>query len=47
MIQLRETEVDALICRGLLKPEMRNNLSAVRKAFYTLAHWARGAKRGM
>ena len=35
MIQLRETEVDALICRGLLKPEMRNNLSAVRKAFYT------------
>jgi hypothetical protein len=34
MIQLRETEVDALIRSGLLKPEMRNNPSAVRKAFY-------------
>ena len=34
MIQLRETEVDALIRQGLLSPEMRNNASAVRKAFY-------------
>ena len=35
MIQLRETEIDALIGSGLLKPELRNNPSAVRKAFYT------------
>jgi len=34
MIELRETEIDTLICRGLLKPEMRNETSAVRKAFY-------------
>ena len=35
MIQLRETEVDALIRGGLLKPEMRNDRNAVKKAFYT------------
>ena len=43
MIQLRETEVDALICRGLLKPETRNNLSAFRKAFYTFLDGTLGA----
>jgi hypothetical protein len=35
LIQLGETEINALICQGLLKPEMRNNPGAVRKAFYT------------
>jgi len=35
MIQLRETEIDALIGSGLLKPEMRNDPRAVRKAFYS------------
>jgi hypothetical protein len=34
LIQLRETEIDALIRQGLLNPETRNNASAVRKAFY-------------
>ena len=35
LIQLRETEIDTLIYRGLLNPETRNNASAVRKAFHT------------
>ena len=34
MIQLHETEVDALIRSGLLNPEMRNNPRVVRKALY-------------
>jgi len=34
MIELRETEVDALIRRGLLKQETRNDLSAVSEALY-------------
>jgi hypothetical protein len=34
MIQLRETEVDALILQGLLQSEMRNNPSAVKTALY-------------
>ena len=45
MIQLRETEIDALIGIGLLKPEMRNNPSAVRKAFYTFLDGTLGAVR--
>jgi len=45
MIQLRETEIDALIGSGLLKPEMRNNPSAVRKAFYTFLDGTLGAAR--
>jgi hypothetical protein len=34
MIELRETEVDALIHRGLLEHETRNDTNAVRKALY-------------
>lgn len=33
-IELRETEIDALISMGLLKAETRNDLKAVRDAFY-------------
>jgi hypothetical protein len=33
-IELRETEIDALIDRGLLKVETRNDLNAVRDALY-------------
>jgi len=34
MIQLRETDVDALICGGLLEHETRNDRNAVLKALY-------------
>jgi hypothetical protein len=34
MIELRETEVDALIHMGLLRAEARSSLSAVRDALY-------------
>jgi hypothetical protein len=33
-VELRETEVTALIRRGLLKGETRNDRSAVKAAFY-------------
>jgi hypothetical protein len=33
-IELRETEIDRLIRRGLLNSEMRNNLIAVRGALH-------------
>ena len=33
-IELRETEVDVLIRKGLLKPETRNSPNAVRGALY-------------
>jgi hypothetical protein len=33
-IELRETEIDALIRKGLLKPETRNDTSAVIDALY-------------
>jgi hypothetical protein len=33
-IELRETEIDALIREGLLKPETRNDASAVSDALY-------------
>jgi hypothetical protein len=33
-IELRETEIDSLIRRGLLKAETRNDRHAVRKALY-------------
>ena len=33
-IELRETEIDALIRRGLLEVDARNDLQSVRKAFY-------------
>jgi hypothetical protein len=35
-IELRETEIDALIRKGLLKSETRNDPSAVSKALYAL-----------
>src|SRR5262245_8707933 len=34
IIELRETEIDALICKGLLKPETRNDTSAIIDALY-------------
>jgi hypothetical protein len=34
MIQLRETEIDVLIKRGLLKADARNDVCAVRDALY-------------
>ena len=34
MIELRETDVDALIRRGLLEQETRNDRNAVLKALY-------------
>ena len=33
-IELRETEINSLIRKELLTPEMRNDRSAVRKALY-------------
>jgi hypothetical protein len=33
-IQLRETEIDMLICKALLRPEMRNNKNAVINALH-------------
>jgi hypothetical protein len=39
MIELRETEIDALIRGGLLEHETRNDISAVLKALY--AHFSR------
>jgi hypothetical protein len=33
-IELRETEIDALIHRGLLKPETRNDMVPIIKALY-------------
>ena len=34
MIELRETEIDALIRKGFLKPDARNNRSAIVDAIY-------------
>ena len=34
VIELRETEIDVLISDGLLKPEMRNDTSAIIDALY-------------
>jgi hypothetical protein len=33
-IQLRETEIDMLICRALLEPEMRHNKNAIINALH-------------
>ena len=35
MIELRETEIDALVAMGLLRTEMRNDASAIIDALYT------------
>jgi hypothetical protein len=34
MIELRDTEIDALIRKGLLKPEMRNDPAEIIDALY-------------
>jgi hypothetical protein len=34
MVELRETEIEALIRTGLLKAETRNDSRAIRKALY-------------
>jgi len=33
-IQLRETEIDMLVCRALLEPKMRNDKSAIIRALH-------------
>jgi hypothetical protein len=33
-IELRDSEIDMLICRALLKPEMRNSKNAIINALY-------------
>ena len=38
-IELRETEIDALVCMGLLRGEMRNDVNAITDALY--AHFDR------
>ena len=35
-IELRETEIDALVLMGLLRPEMRNDGNAIIEALYAL-----------
>ncbi len=42
-IELRETEIDALICRGLLKSETRNNSTALSEALYAFLDGTLGA----
>jgi hypothetical protein len=34
MLELRETEIDALVSKGLLKMETRNDARAIREALY-------------
>jgi hypothetical protein len=43
MIELRETDVDALVCGGLLEHETRNDRNAVLKALYGLNRTLRPA----
>jgi len=38
-VELRETEIDALVCMGLLRGEMRNDVNAITDALY--AHFDR------
>jgi hypothetical protein len=33
-VELRESEIDTLVCRALLMPEMRNNRNAIIRALY-------------
>jgi hypothetical protein len=33
-VELRETEIDMLICKALLKPEMRNSKNAIINALH-------------
>ena len=43
MIELRETEIDAMVRRGLLKPETRNKPTAVSGALYDFLDLTLGA----
>jgi hypothetical protein len=43
MIELRETEIDALIRKGLLKSETRNETSAIINALYVFLDRTLGA----
>jgi hypothetical protein len=43
MIELRETEIDALIRKGLLKPETRNDPTALSEALYAFLDGTLGA----
>ena len=42
-VELRETEIDALVRRGLLKAETRNDMYAVRRALYQYLDQTLGA----
>ena len=33
-VELRKTEIDMLVCRALLEPEMRNNKNAIIRALH-------------
>ena len=33
-VELRDTEIDALMCKGLLKPESRHDQNAIADALY-------------
>ena len=43
MIELRETEIDALVRRGLLKWETRNDSGVVKQALYVFLEHPLGA----
>jgi hypothetical protein len=43
LIELRETEINALIRKGLLKPETRNNPTALSGALYAFLDGTLGA----
>ena len=45
VIELRETEIDALVNKGLLKQETRNSANAIIDAFYafSIVLWAKAA----
>jgi hypothetical protein len=45
MVELRETEIDALIRKGLLKSETRNDPSAIVEALYAHLDRTLGAMR--
>jgi hypothetical protein len=45
MIELRETEIDALIRKGLLAAENRHDYEAVQSAFYAFLDHALGELR--
>jgi hypothetical protein len=44
-VELRETEIDALIRRGLLKPETRNRIYDLQMALYAFLDGTLGAKQ--